>query len=47
MIELTVTVFPVATFLLLKVDVFVVPNVSDPTRPDKVNVVAVAEFVAS
>ena len=33
------------TFLLLNVDVFVDPNVSDPTRPDKVRVTE-AEFVA-
>ena len=44
-IELTVTVFPVPTFLLLNVDVFVDPNVSDPTRPDRVKVTE-AELVA-
>ena len=38
-IELTVTVLPVPTFLLLKVDEFVIPNVSDPTRPVRVHVV--------
>ena len=37
-IELTVTVFPAPTFLLLNVDEFVIPNVSDPTRPDIDNV---------
>ena len=45
-IELTVTVLLVPTFLLLNVEVFVVLNVSEPTRPDKVKV-AVAVFVAS
>ena len=44
-IELTVTVLFDPTFLLLNVDVFVDPNVSDPTRPDKVRVTE-AEFVA-
>ena len=44
-IEFTVTVLPVPTFLLSKVDVFVDPNVSDPTRPDKVKETE-AEFVA-
>ena len=38
-IELTVTVFPVPAFLLLNVDVLVDPNVSEPTKPVKVNVV--------
>ena len=38
-IELTVTVLLVPTFLLLKVEVFVVLNVSKSTRPDRVNVV--------
>ena len=38
-IELTVTVFPVATFLLLNVDPTVCPNVSVPTKPVKVKVV--------
>ena len=38
-IELTVTVLPVPTFLLLNVDELVTPNVSDPTRPVRVNVV--------
>ena len=33
------TVFPVPTFLLLKVDPTVWPNVSDPTSPEKVKVV--------
>ena len=38
-IELTVTLLPVPTFLLLNVDPTVCPNVSDPTNPVKVNVV--------
>ena len=38
-IELTVTVFPVPTFLLSKVDPTVWPKVSEPTNPVKVNVV--------
>ena len=38
-IELTVTDLPAPTFLLLNVDEFVIPNVSDPTRPVRVNVV--------
>ena len=38
-IELTVTVLPVPTFLLLKVDPTVWPKVSDPTSPEKVKVV--------
>ena len=38
-IELTVTVLLVPTFLLLNVEVFVVLNVSKSTRPDRVNVV--------
>ena len=38
-IELTVTVLPVPTFLLLKVDPTVCPKVSDPTSPEKVKVV--------
>ena len=33
------TVLSVPTFLLLKVEVFVVLNVSKSTRPDRVNVV--------
>ena len=37
--ELTVTVFPVPTFLLLKVDPTVCPKVSEPTSPVKVKVV--------
>ena len=37
--ELTVTVLPVPTFLLLKVDPTVCPNVSEPTSPVKVKVV--------
>ena len=44
-IELTVTVLLDPTFLLLNVDVFVDPNVSDQTRPDKVKVTE-AELVA-
>ena len=43
MIELTVTVFPVPTFLLLKEDEVVLVNVSDPINPDKVRVVEAAE----
>ena len=39
MIEFTVTVLPVPTFLLLNVDPTVCPNVSDPTNPLKVKVV--------
>ena len=43
-IEFTVTVFPVATFLSEKVDEFVLVTVSDPINPDKDNVtVAVDE----
>ena len=38
-IELTVTLFPVPTFLLLKVEPTVCPKVSDPTSPVKVKVV--------
>ena len=38
-IEFTVTVLPVPTFLLSKVDPTVWPNVSEPTKPVKVNVV--------
>ena len=37
--ELTVTGFPVPTFLLLKVDPTVCPKVSEPTSPVKVKVV--------
>ena len=44
-IELTVTVLPVPTFLLLNVDVFVDPSVSDPIRPDRVKVTE-AELLA-
>ena len=43
MIELTVTVFPVPTFLLLNVDEFVLVTVSEPINPDKVKVVVAAE----
>ena len=39
MIEFTVTVFPVPTFLLLNVDPTVLPKVSEPTNPVKVSVV--------
>ena len=46
MIELTVTVLPVPTFLLLKVDPTVCPKVSVPIKPEKVKVV-VAVFDAS
>ena len=38
-IELTVTLLPVPTFLLSKVDPTVCPKVSDPTNPLKVKVV--------
>ena len=38
-IELTVTVLPVPTFLLLNVDPTVWPKVSEPTKPEKVKVV--------
>ena len=38
-IELTVTVLPVPTFLLLKVEPTVCPKVSEPTSPVKVKVV--------
>ena len=38
-IELTVTVFPVPTFLLLNVEPTVCPKVSEPTSPVKVKVV--------
>ena len=37
--ELTVTVFPVPTFLLLKVEEFVEVTVSVPIKPDSVKVV--------
>ena len=45
-IELTVTVLPVPTFLLLKVEPTVCPKVSVPIKPEKVKVV-VAVFDAS
>ena len=38
-IEFTVTVFPVPTFLLLNVEPTVWPSVSEPIKPVKVNVV--------
>ena len=38
-IELTVTVLPVPTFLSLKVEEFVEVTVSVPIKPDSVNVV--------
>ena len=38
-IELTVTVLPVPTFLLLKVEEFVEVTVSAPIKPDSVKVV--------
>ena len=38
-IELTVTLLPVPTFLLLKVEEFVEVTVSVPIKPDNVNVV--------
>ena len=37
--EFTVTVLPVPTFLLLKVEEFVDVTVSVPIKPDRVNVV--------
>ena len=43
MIELTVTVFPVPTFLLLKVDELVLVTVSEPMNPDKLKEVVDAE----
>ena len=46
MIELTVTVLPVPTFLLLKVELFEVVKVSVPTKPESINVVD-AVFEAS
>ena len=45
-IELTVTVLPVPTFLLLKVEVFEEVSVSVPIKPDNVKV-DVALLVAS
>ena len=39
MIEFTVTVFSVPTFLLLKVDPTVWPSVSEPINPERDNVV--------
>ena len=42
-IELTVTVFPVPTFLSLNVEEFVLVTVSDPINPDKDNVTVAAE----
>ena len=42
-IELTVTVFPVPTFLSLNVDEFVLVTVSDPTNPDKDYVTVAAD----
>ena len=44
--ELTVTVFPVPTFLLLKVEVLEEVSVSVPIKPESINVV-VALLVAS
>ena len=41
-IELTVTVLPVPTFLLLKVEEFVDVTVSVPIKPDSVKVVVAA-----
>ena len=40
------TDLPAPTFLLLNVDELVIPNVSDPTRPD-IDSVDVPVFVAS
>ena len=45
-IELTVTLLPVPTFLLLKVEVFEEVSVSVPIKPDNINEV-VALLVAS
>ena len=42
-IEFTVTVFPVATFLSEKVDEFVLVTVSDPINPDKDSVTVAAD----
>ena len=42
MIEFTVTVLPVPTFLLLKVEEFVDVTVSVPIKPDNVRVVVAA-----
>ena len=42
-IELTVTVFPVPTFLLSKVDELVLVTVSDPINPDRDNVTVAAD----
>ena len=42
-IELTVTVLPVPTFLLSNVEEFVLVTVSDPTNPDKDNVTVAAD----
>ena len=44
--ELTVTVLPVPTFLLLKVELFEEVSVSVPIKPESINVV-VAVFEAS
>ena len=43
-IEFTVTVFPVPTFLLLNVDETDCPKVSDPAKPEKVSVVVAVVF---
>ena len=43
-IEFTVTVFPVPTFLLLKVEVTDCPNVSDPANPENESVVVAVVF---
>ena len=40
---MTVTVFPVPTFLLLKVDELVLVTVSEPMNPDKLKEVVDAE----
>ena len=42
-IELTVTVFPVPTFLLSKVDELVLVTVSDPINPDRDSVTVAAD----
>ena len=42
-IELTVTVFPVPTFLSLKVDELALATVSDPINPDRDSVTVAAD----
>ena len=43
-IEFTVTVFPVPTFLLLKDEFTDCPNVSDPANPENESVVVAVVF---